>query len=307
MNKYKKFRLQKKILNLLLATLITVSSISFIGCSEQKTEAKTDTNKTVTSQQQTNTQKENSQYEEVKVTKHVDGDTVEITHKDGKTDKVRFIGVNTPESTKEHEQYGQEASNYTKGKLLNKTVYLEKDAGDKDSYGRLLRYVWLEIPKDNSEAEIKSKMFNAILAEEGYAQQMSVAPNVKYADYFKKFCAEARTNNKGLWAINPNGTTKGDNITSAPAKNNNSSSTQTVQPTQPVQPKTESIQQPNTEKPAPQASSSENNSAVVYSTKTGECYHSDGCSSLRKSKIQTTVQNAKAAGLRPCSKCNPPQ
>lgn len=44
---------------------------------------------------------------------------------------------------------------------------------------------------------------------------------------------------------------------------------------------------------------------VVYITKTGECYHSSGCSSLRKSKIETTLQSAIDRGYRACSKCNP--
>jgi hypothetical protein len=44
---------------------------------------------------------------------------------------------------------------------------------------------------------------------------------------------------------------------------------------------------------------------VVYITKTGECYHSSGCSSLRRSKIETTLQSAIDRGYRACSKCNP--
>ena len=43
----------------------------------------------------------------------------------------------------------------------------------------------------------------------------------------------------------------------------------------------------------------------IYRTATGKKYHMDGCPSL-KSKIQTTLEDAKAAGLEPCSKCNPP-
>lgn len=50
----------------------------------------------------------------------------------------------------------------------------------------------------------------------------------------------------------------------------------------------------------------QNNSAVVYRTKTGSKYHSAGCSYL-KSSIQTTVSEAKSMGLTPCSRCNPPQ
>ncbi len=44
---------------------------------------------------------------------------------------------------------------------------------------------------------------------------------------------------------------------------------------------------------------------VVYITKTGECYHVGGCSSLKRSKIETTLQSAVDRGYKPCSKCNP--
>ncbi len=44
---------------------------------------------------------------------------------------------------------------------------------------------------------------------------------------------------------------------------------------------------------------------VVYITKTGSCYHNSGCSSLSRSKIQTTLQEALNKGLTPCSKCHP--
>ncbi len=51
----------------------------------------------------------------------------------------------------------------------------------------------------------------------------------------------------------------------------------------------------------------QNQSSVVYRTKTGECWHTGGCSSLSKSKIETTVAEAKSMGLRACKRCNPPQ
>lgn len=44
---------------------------------------------------------------------------------------------------------------------------------------------------------------------------------------------------------------------------------------------------------------------IVYVTKTGECYHADGCSCLKKSKIETTLQEAVDDGYRACKKCNP--
>ncbi len=50
----------------------------------------------------------------------------------------------------------------------------------------------------------------------------------------------------------------------------------------------------------------QNSRAEVYKTKTGECYHLNGCSSLSRSKIPTTVSEAQNEGLRPCKRCQPP-
>ena len=44
---------------------------------------------------------------------------------------------------------------------------------------------------------------------------------------------------------------------------------------------------------------------IVYITKTGDCYHASGCSSLKKSKIETTLQSAIDRGYKACSKCHP--
>jgi len=136
----------------------------------------------------------------VTVTRVIDGDTIEVEMR-GETYKVRLIGINTPESTTKIEPYGKEASNFTKSQLLGKKVYLEKDVSETDKYGRLLRYVWLKKPSEPTDSEIRTKMFNAILVLEGYAQAATYPPDVKYAEYFAKYEAEARENNRGLWAL----------------------------------------------------------------------------------------------------------
>lgn len=117
---------------------------------------------------------------------------------------VRLIGVNTPELAHpnldiQEQPFGREAAEYTKQALFNKTVYLQFDTGERDKYNRLLAYVWLQVPKDTSEAEVRGKMFNAILLLEGYAQVMTVPPNVKYADVFLLFQREAKDAKKGFW------------------------------------------------------------------------------------------------------------
>jgi len=59
--------------------------------------------------------------------------------------------------------------------------------------------------------------------------------------------------------------------------------------------------------PVPVAAPSEDQSITVYTTNTGTKYHVDGCSYLSKSKIPISLGDAKAKGLTPCSKCQPPQ
>lgn len=135
------------------------------------------------------------------VTYVVDGDTVHVTLIDGKKEKVRFIGINTPESTREIEPYGKKAAAYTQSRLDGRKVWLELDVQKRDRYGRLLAYIWLEKPANDSEKEVQAKMFNAELLLNGYAQLMTVPPNIKYVDYFKEYQREAREAGRGLWGL----------------------------------------------------------------------------------------------------------
>ena len=45
---------------------------------------------------------------------------------------------------------------------------------------------------------------------------------------------------------------------------------------------------------------------VVYITKSGEKYHTEKCSYLKKSKIEISLEDAVDAGYEPCSRCKPP-
>ncbi|WP_010171074.1 thermonuclease family protein [Bacillus coahuilensis] len=145
--------------------------------------------------------------EPVIVERVVDGDTI-VVH-DGR--KIRLIGINTPESTNRTEEYGKEASDYTKSQLEGREVFLQKDVSDVDRYNRSLRIVWLEVPSDDmDEQEMMKKMFNAQLVIDGYAEPSTYPPDVKYSDYFRKFAREARENEVGLWSFGRDGTTRGD-------------------------------------------------------------------------------------------------
>ncbi|BDG61945.1 thermonuclease family protein [Caldinitratiruptor microaerophilus] len=144
---------------------------------------------------------------QAKVVRAIDGDTIEVEHVSGPklpSTRVRLIGVDTPESTTQVEPYGKEAAAFTKRELESKTVWLEKDVSETDKYGRALRYVWLrEPPAEPTPQDLRSGMFNAILLVRGFAQQATYPPDVKYADLFREFAAEARQAGIGLWAPPP--------------------------------------------------------------------------------------------------------
>lgn len=144
------------------------------------------------------------------VSRIIDGDTIEVNIGSGR-DRVRFIGVDTPEATTRVEPYGREATAFTRRWLDGRRVWLEHDVELRDRYGRRLAYIWLQPPKDRSIQEIRTKMFNGILLAEGYAQLLTVPPNVRYVDIFRTLQAEARQQGKGLWALTaPPGTGRCD-------------------------------------------------------------------------------------------------
>ncbi|MCF8010762.1 MAG: thermonuclease family protein [Clostridiales bacterium] len=119
----------------------------------------------------------------------------------GKKEKLRLIGIDTPESTREIEPYGKKASSYTKNRLDGEKIWLEKDVEERDRYNRFLVYIWLSEPEKKIKEEVREKMFNAELLLKGYAQLMTVPPNVKYVDYFKEYQREARKADRGLWEL----------------------------------------------------------------------------------------------------------
>lgn len=137
----------------------------------------------------------------VKCIKVIDGDTIKIST----GENVRLIGVDTPESRRNNKLYrdasrskedadaiiamGKESAKFTTGLVLGKNVRLEFDVQKMDKYGRLLAYVYLE----------DGTFVNAEIVRLGYASPMTVPPNVKYADSFKKLYQEARENQRGLW------------------------------------------------------------------------------------------------------------
>ncbi len=143
-------------------------------------------------------------YETAVVERVVDGDTIHVSI-NNKTFTVRFIGLDAPESVHpdktRNTPQGILAASFVKQALPpGKIVYLSKDVSQTDQYGRLLRYVWLNQPNEiNSDQEIRSSMFNAILILEGYAYQKTYPPDVSYVEPFIIYQREAKKAKRGLW------------------------------------------------------------------------------------------------------------
>ena len=149
---------------------------------------------------------DSSIFETAKVVSITDGDTI-VVDINGKTEKLRFIGVDTPEThhpSKPAQHFGKEASDYTTKQLTNKTIYLQKDVSDRDKYRRLLRYIWLVKPSKNepSKEEVIANCFNAELVKNGYAHAYTYPPDIKYNEIFKELETKAREKHIGLWNNN---------------------------------------------------------------------------------------------------------
>ncbi|HXL01813.1 MAG TPA: thermonuclease family protein [Candidatus Atribacteria bacterium] len=107
-------------------------------------------------------------------------------------EKVRYIGVDTPElhhPQKEVEYYAREAYEANRRLVEGKRVRLELDVEERDRYGRILAYVYVD-----------DLMVNEWLVANGYARVATFPPNVKYAERFLQLEREARQAKVGLWA-----------------------------------------------------------------------------------------------------------
>lgn len=139
-----------------------------------------------------------------KLERVVDGDTIWV-NLDGESQKVRLIGVDTPESVhadqSKNTEYGDMASDYTKSLLEDmEYVYLQFDKERTDRYDRLLAYVWLSDNVDTeSRTDIYNYMLNAILVRDGYAQAKTYKPNVEFESEFAEIQYEAESEQRGVW------------------------------------------------------------------------------------------------------------
>lgn len=132
------------------------------------------------------------------VTHVVDGDTIDVEI-GGRTERVRLIGIDTPETKKPNapiECYGPEASAFTASLLpIGTEVLIERDVVGRDDYGRLLGYVHL---LDGDGAP--TTFVNVAIVEQGFARPLTIEPNSTFAREFADAAHRAERSDLGLWA-----------------------------------------------------------------------------------------------------------
>jgi micrococcal nuclease len=121
----------------------------------------------------------------------IDGDTVIARLDGGAVEKIRLLGVDTPEVVdprKPVQCFGHAASDFTKTQLTGRRVSLELDTEQRDKYGRLLAYVILD-----------GHRYNDLLIERGYARFLVIPPNGSHARTMLRKELAARAARRGLW------------------------------------------------------------------------------------------------------------
>ncbi len=124
----------------------------------------------------------------------VDGDTVDVRF-NGRIERLRLIGMDTPETVdprKPVQCFGREASNQAKALLTGQTVQLEADTSqdERDTFGRLLRYVWLP----------DGKLFNLEMIAQGFAHEYTYEVPYRYQAVFTEAERQARAAGRGFWS-----------------------------------------------------------------------------------------------------------
>ncbi len=135
--------------------------------------------------------------EEAVVARVIDGDTIELTN----GQRVRYIGIDTPELADPQKpvecpakpdpasrNFAQEAAEENRRLVEGKSVRLEQDISDTDTYGRLLRYVF-----------VGDVFINDYLVRQGFAHASTFPPDVAYQDQLSQAEKEAREHRRGLW------------------------------------------------------------------------------------------------------------
>lgn len=129
--------------------------------------------------------------EEVTLNKCVDGDTAWFNLKEEKI-KVRFLAIDTPESTNKNEKYGKEASEFTCNLLKNATkieIEYDEKADKTDKYNRYLAWVFVD-----------DKLLQDLIVREGYAEIKYIYGDYKYLNTLNDSLKLAKKEELNLWS-----------------------------------------------------------------------------------------------------------
>ena len=129
----------------------------------------------------------------VPVVRVVDGDTIRV-RLGGRSEPVRYIGIDTPESKRPDtpvQCFARRAAAENARLVARRRVRLVFDVERRDRFGRLLAYVY----------RARDGVFvNAALVRGGYARTLTIPPNARFAERFAALATEARRARRGLWS-----------------------------------------------------------------------------------------------------------
>ena len=114
----------------------------------------------------------------------VDGDTIVLAG----GERVRYVGIDAPEISGEPEHFGQEALEANRRLVAGERVRLERDVSDRDRFGRLLRYVYVD-----------ELLVNAEMVREGMVEVLVFPPDITYTSCLAALEEEAKEAQRGLW------------------------------------------------------------------------------------------------------------
>jgi micrococcal nuclease len=146
--------------------------------------------------------------ERARVVRVVDGDTILVDIR-SRRERVRYIGIDAPESVRPNtpvEPFAREAAAENARLVGGRDVLLEVDVSERDAFGRLLRYVWVEQPGGRAPLFV-----NFELVARGYANAVTYPPDLRHSDLLRAAEREARRWGRGLWAAaSPSALPSGD-------------------------------------------------------------------------------------------------
>ena len=205
----------------------------------------------------------------------LDGDTIRIPYyKTEDNIRVRLLGIDAPESG---ECFHDESKEYLEKLLKDQDIVMRKDISGTDSYGRLLRNIFLP----STEPEADDVFINHKMVKDGYAMTEAVAPDKMYRDLLSSAQVEAIREKKGMWwycEYDPN-----------------------------IRAVMQGGMHPSEEPPSPDCTIKGNISERGF----GKVYFVEGCTSYTQTKIDTqrgeqyfcTEEEAEEAGFRKSELC----